>query len=93
MRAFRIIRACLVLSLLSGYPMVAASAAQEDHSHHDGGAISELGTVHFPISCSVPAQEKFTRGVALLHSFGYEEAAQVFSAMCISLFGPRIGRE
>jgi hypothetical protein len=27
----------------------------------------------------VPAQEKFTRGVALLHSFGYEEAAQVFS--------------
>jgi hypothetical protein len=59
--------------------MVAVFAAQEDHSRHDGGAISELGTVHLPISCSVPAQEKFTRGVALLHSFGYEEAAQVFS--------------
>jgi hypothetical protein len=79
MRAFRIMTACLVLALLSGYPMVAVFGAQEDHSRHDRGAISELGTVHFPISCSVPAQEKFTRGVALLHSFGYEEAAQVFS--------------
>jgi len=84
MRAFRIITACLVLSLLPGYPMVAASAAQEDHSGHDRGAISELGTVHFPISCSVPAQENFTRGVALLHSFGYEEAAQVFSEIGVA---------
>jgi hypothetical protein len=81
MRAFRIITACLVLALLSGYPMVAAFAAQEVHSGHDHGAMSKLGTVHFPISCSAPTQEKFTRGVALLHSFGYEEAAQVFSEL------------
>lgn len=79
MRPFRIITARFALALLSGYPVVAVFPAQEDHSRHDHGAISGLGTVHFPISCSVPAQEKFTRGVALLHSFGYEEAAQVFS--------------
>ena len=79
MRACRNITACLVLALLSGYPMVVAFAAQEDHSRHNHGDISGLGTVHFQISCSAPSQEKFTRGVALLHSFGYEEAAQIFS--------------
>jgi len=58
-----------------------ALAAQEDHTHHDHGAIAGLGTVHFPVSCSAGAQEKFTRAAALLHSFGYEESAQAFSAI------------
>jgi hypothetical protein len=65
--------------LLSSCLAAATSAAQDDHSRREHGAIPGLGTVHFPISCSAPAQEKFTRGVALLHSFGYEEAASVFS--------------
>lgn len=39
---------------------------------------SELGTVHFPNSGSEAAQAAFQRGVAALHSFWYEEAAEAF---------------
>jgi Tetratricopeptide repeat len=38
----------------------------------------ELGTVDFPVSCSPAAQETFTRGVAMLHSFWYEESEKAF---------------
>jgi tetratricopeptide (TPR) repeat protein len=48
--------------------------AGQDHSHH-GDA---LGTVHFETSCSPVVNAAFTRGVALLHSFGYEEARRAF---------------
>ena len=49
------------------------------HQHDHGGADSErLGTVSFPNSCSSEAQAKFTRAVALLHSFWYEEAEKAF---------------
>ena len=41
-------------------------------------AESELGTVHFPNSGSEAAQDAFQRGVAALHSFWYEEAAEAF---------------
>jgi tetratricopeptide (TPR) repeat protein len=41
---------------------------------------SSLGTVSFPTSCSSAAQPHIERGVALLHSFQYEEAAQEFEA-------------
>ena len=37
-----------------------------------------LGTVSFPISCNADVQPKFTRAVALLHSFWYEEAEKAF---------------
>ena len=39
---------------------------------------SDLGTVHFPNSGSEAAQAAFQRGVAALHSFWYEEAAEAF---------------
>ncbi len=42
-------------------------------------AESELGTVHFPVSCSAEAQKTFEKGVALLHSFWYEEAEKTFT--------------
>jgi tetratricopeptide (TPR) repeat protein len=50
-------------------------SAQEHGSHRVNGA---LGTVEFPVSCSEEAQRSFTRGVALLHSFTYEESAEAF---------------
>ena len=43
--------------------------------HHDA---ERLGTVAFPISCNAAAQQSFTRAVALLHSFWYEEAEKAF---------------
>jgi tetratricopeptide (TPR) repeat protein len=41
-------------------------------------AASELGRVDFPTSASPPAQAHFLRGVAALHSFWYDEAADAF---------------
>ncbi len=40
---------------------------------------SQLGTVHFPVSCTPEAQKTFEKGVALLHSFWYEEAEKTFA--------------
>ena len=34
--------------------------------------------MHFPVSCSSAVQKSFERGVALLHSFWYEEAQKQF---------------
>jgi tetratricopeptide (TPR) repeat protein len=42
------------------------------------GDMSKVGSVEFPTSCSAKAQPEFIRGVALLHSFFYEEARRVF---------------
>ena len=39
---------------------------------------SQLGRVEFPTSGSPPAQAHFLRGLAALHSFWYEEAAEAF---------------
>ncbi|MGZ5482149.1 MAG: hypothetical protein ACXWID_09210 [Pyrinomonadaceae bacterium] len=52
--------------------------AQETHSHkHE---LSEkLGRVNFATSCTKPAQHKFNRAVALLHSFWYDEAEKAFN--------------
>lgn len=58
--------------------MASPLAAQiEQHEHHEPSA-ERLGTVSFPISCSSDAQTRFTRAVALLHSFWYEEAEKAF---------------
>jgi tetratricopeptide (TPR) repeat protein len=38
----------------------------------------KLGTVEFPNSCSPAVQEKFLRGVAMLHSFYYSAAQKAF---------------
>jgi tetratricopeptide (TPR) repeat protein len=43
------------------------------------GALRAAGTVDFPVSCTPAVQAEFTRGVALLHSFFYEEARRIFT--------------
>jgi tetratricopeptide (TPR) repeat protein len=43
------------------------------------GAPDKLGKVVFPVSCNPAAQEQFDRGLAMLHSFFYPEAAKTFS--------------
>ena len=57
-----------------------AAVADETHAHHHEAA-EQLGSVSFPISCASESQRAFERGVALLHSFGYEEAEQQFAAV------------
>ncbi len=56
----------------------AFATAQEDHSQHQH-AVAGLGTVDFPTSCNATAQKSISRGAALLHSFGYEEARLTFT--------------
>ncbi|HEV2063182.1 MAG TPA: hypothetical protein VGS00_01370 [Thermoanaerobaculia bacterium] len=62
-----------------GALLAPAALAQEEHHHH--GEAEGLGTVHFPVSCKPDVQAAFTRAVALLHSFGYEEARNAFAGV------------
>src|SRR5262245_9991078 len=39
----------------------------------------DLGSVHFKTSCTPQAQEKFDRGVTLVHSFYYPDSIQAFT--------------
>jgi tetratricopeptide (TPR) repeat protein len=63
--------------------LVPAAAAQPDHDHsdHSHALPEKLGSVHFPTSCADAVQPAFERGVALLHSFGYDQAATAFAAV------------
>lgn len=54
--------------------------ADEGH-HHEAISPEEFGTVRFPVSCTAEAQKQFERGVALLHSFWYEEAEKTFEGV------------
>src|SRR5579864_575468 len=58
--------------------LTAFAEDEKDHPHHEDLTESQLGTVHFPVSCSSEVQKPFARGVALLHSFWYEEAEKEF---------------
>ena len=57
------------------------------HEHHGGdsgrpdGQVEKFGTIRMPISCAPAVQRPFERGVALLHSFWYEEAEKQFKAV------------
>jgi hypothetical protein len=55
-----------------------AQDAQHNDQHHEDLTTNQLGTVHFPVSCAATVQKPFERGVALLHSFWYEEAEKQF---------------
>ena len=45
------------------------------------GDLRGVGNVTFSITCSPDVQSDFARGVALLHSFFYEEARRVFTSV------------
>jgi hypothetical protein len=67
-------------SLLLAFSLLIAVntfADDQDH-HHEDLTAGQLGTVHFPTSCTESVQKSFERGVALLHSFWYEEAQKQF---------------
>jgi tetratricopeptide (TPR) repeat protein len=66
---------CTMGALLANVPAL----AQNEHADHAAG--ENLGTVHFPISCSPEAQRRFDRAVAMLHSFYYPETIKAFTAI------------
>ncbi len=55
--------------------------SQANHDHHAGKPPEHLGRVVFPTTCNAKAQVRFERGLALLHSFWYEEAGNTFGAV------------
>jgi len=68
--------ACLMLFSLF---FALTAVADDDHRHHhEDLTAAQLGTVTFPVSCDPAVQKAFERGVALLHSFWYEEAEKEF---------------
>jgi tetratricopeptide (TPR) repeat protein len=54
------------------------SAQYSGEMHHHAKPLEKLGAVSFPISCSPEVQKPFELGVALLHSYWYEEAEKQF---------------
>jgi tetratricopeptide (TPR) repeat protein len=74
----------MVCLLLFSCLFTLSALAEDDHDkehHHEDLTETQLGTVHFPISCAPSVQKPFARGVALLHSFWYEEAEKEFLQM------------
>jgi tetratricopeptide (TPR) repeat protein len=70
----------LLFSLLFALIVFAETAIADDNEghHHEDLTAAQLGTVTFPVSCDPAVQKSFERGVALLHSFWYEEAEKEF---------------
>ncbi|MGI8771729.1 MAG: hypothetical protein ACR2JE_09850 [Acidobacteriaceae bacterium] len=82
----------LLLPLTAVYALSAAQTAQsqtaqslpangDSAANPSRDAAEHLGKVDFPVSCSPDSQAAFNRGVALLHSFWYEEAEKQFEAI------------
>jgi hypothetical protein len=67
-------RVFLIVLLIPSFGL----AAQEAHDHN---APEKLGKVSFPITCMPAVQQQFDRGVALLHSFAYTAAENVFQGV------------
>jgi tetratricopeptide (TPR) repeat protein len=65
----------VALAFLSVLLFAVQARAQDEPPHSHGAHAHHLGTVVFPTSGAAAAQQPFLRGVALLHSFEYEDAA------------------
>jgi len=68
----RLLSVGLTLALSCG------SGLWADQAHDHADTKEKLGTVFFPISCSPQEQESVERGIALLHSFWFDEAQKQF---------------
>ena len=68
------------LLLIVSTPPAAHGRGQERHTHHAAAEVSGLGAVSFANSGAAAAQPAFQRGLAFLHSFEYDQAAEAFRA-------------
>jgi len=62
-----------MICLALGVSVMHGKSATQNHT------AEQLGQVNFPTSCSAEAQPLMETGVALLHSFQYQQADQTFS--------------
>ncbi len=68
-------------AVLFSCTLLISGAWSDDQSHHHELTEREVGSVHFPTSCSKDVETSFNRSVALLHSFQYGEARSAFEAV------------
>src|SRR3982751_461760 len=73
---FRIHRIFLRIALIGSLGVLPVQSATVP----EPGDLRGTGKVDFPVSCATAAQAQFLRGVALLHSFFYEEARRSFTS-------------
>jgi hypothetical protein len=66
---------CFQYLVVAAMLFAAAPSLGQEH-HHD--ATEDLGSVSFPVSCAPAILGQFTRGMALLYSFEYEQSQQAF---------------
>ncbi len=71
------------LFLFAGLASAAIADDDQNHPHHEDLTTAQLGTVDFSVSCAPDVQKPFQRGVALLHSFWYEEAEKEFTQIAV----------
>ena len=72
--ALLVLGLCAFLVAVSHAPAIAAASPAL-------GDLSKVGSVRFPTTCDPALQKDFDRGLALLHSFFYEEARRVFTTV------------
>jgi len=71
MRSNRV--ACVVLVIV----LMTSGFADETHIHSDSGIT--VGSVTFPVSCSKKARDHIERGLAMFHSFLFDDAELQFT--------------
>src|SRR6185295_3380728 len=74
--ASRVLRAIFASAVLAALGM----ASPPEHALEPGD-LRAAGTIDFPVTGKPAIQAEFAHGVALLHSFFYEEARRVFTAV------------
>jgi len=73
----------LPLLLVSSLLAFSAYSYGQDNHEHDTPSAEEIGSVdvHFNTSCNTATAVNFNRGVALLHSFWFDEAIRTFDTV------------
>jgi hypothetical protein len=66
-------------ALVVAVSMFGVLALADEGHHHEELTAEQLGTVHFPVTCAASVEKPFERGIALLHSFWYDEAEKEFT--------------
>ena len=74
----KILHHALFVAAVSGS---CATADAQISTVREPGDLRAAGKVDFPISGARAVRPEFDRGVALLHSFFYEEARRIFTAV------------
>ncbi len=77
-RLFAVFLPLAMFFLFPVFSELVVPVVADEMRHHEELTAEQLGSVRFPISCAASVQKPFERGVALLHSFWYEEAEKEF---------------